>query len=225
MVLNRSIPLLALLAAITSPLFAQTFAVQPSARIELVAVSTSHRLAPQLDNTPYEPITSNQRLRWALLDPFLPAHLAGGMFSSAFGTAVDDPKEYGPGWGGFADRFGMRMPGILTSNAMEVTAGAFSGEDPRYFRNPDGRFVSRVKNVIKQTFYARYHDGSLAPAYARYMAYAGSNFLANTWAPSSEANAYDALIRTGEGFIGRMAGNAFAEFWPDVKQRLFHRSH
>ena len=57
------------------------------------------------------------------------------------------------------------------------------------------------------------------------MAYTGSNLLANTWLPSSEANANDALIRTGEGFLGRMAGNAFSEFWPDVKQRLFHHIH
>ena len=173
----------------------------------------------------YEPITAGQRVRWALVDPFIPAHLTGGLFSAAFGTAVDHPKEYGPGWGGFADRFGMRMPGILASDAMEAGAGAVWGDDPRYFRAPERPFASRVKNIIKQTFYARHRDDTLAPAYARYIAYAGSNFLANAWLPSSEANTHHAVIRTGEGFLGRMAGNAFSEFWPDVKQRLFHHNH
>lgn len=224
-VLSRSILLFAFLGGITSSVFAQASSVQKRARVQLISDRASHPVTPQLHDGTYEPITGNQRMRWAIVDPFVPAHLAGGLFSSAFGTAVDHPKEYGPGWGGFADRFGMRLPGILTSNVMEATAGSFSGEDPRYFRSPDEPFASRVKNIIKQTFYARHREGGFAPAYARYMAYTGSNFLANTWLPSSEANANDALIRTGEGFLGRMAGNAFSEFWPDVKQRLFHHIH
>jgi hypothetical protein len=27
----------------------------------------------------------------------------------------------------------------------------------------------------------------------------------------------------GLGVLAKMAGNAFDEFWPDAKQRLFHR--
>jgi hypothetical protein len=223
--LGRFILLFAFLGGIIPSVFAQTSSVQTGPRVKLISDRASYPVTPQLDDGRYEPITGKQRVRWALVDPFIPAHLVGGLFSSAFGTAVDHPKEYGPGWGGFADRFGMRLPGIVTSNVMEATAGALSGEDPRYFRSPDEPFASRVKNIIKQTFYARHPEGGFAPAYARYMAYTGSNFLANAWLPSSEANANDALIRTGEGFLGRMAGNAFSEFWPDVKQRLFHHTH
>jgi len=29
-----------------------------------------------------------------------------------------------------------------------------------------------------------------------------------------------AAIRVGLGFLGRMASNAFLEFWPDVKDRI-----
>ena len=32
-----------------------------------------------------------------------------------------------------------------------------------------------------------------------------------------------ATIRTGLGFLGRFGDNTFDEFWPDVKQKLFHR--
>ncbi len=70
---------------------------------------------------------------------------------------------------------------------------------------------------------ARSDDGSYGPAYARYMAICGNNFLSNTWRVPSEANTHDALLRTAEGFAGRMAQNAFEEFWPDIKERIFHR--
>lgn len=41
---------------------------------------------------------------------------------------------------------------------------------------------------------------------------------------TAKANAHDALLRTSEGFAGRMAANAFEEFWPDIKKRVFHKA-
>jgi hypothetical protein len=55
------------------------------------------------------------------------------------------------------------------------------------------------------------------------MALVGNNFVSNTWRVNSEANTHDALLRTSEGFGGHLAGNAFEEFWPDIKKRIFHR--
>jgi len=44
-----------------------------------------------------------------------------------------------------------------------------------------------------------------------------------TWRADSTANTGDALGRTALGFVGKLAGNAFAEFWPDLKKRIHHR--
>ncbi|MGH9529214.1 MAG: hypothetical protein ACRD2S_04765 [Terriglobales bacterium] len=173
----------------------------------------------------YHPITSLERVRWFITSTTGPSHLlGGGVFSAAVGTGLDRPKEYGPGWGGFADRFGMRLTGISTGNAMEASLGSLWGEDPEYFSLPHQPIKSRVRNVVKQTFEARRRGGDYAPAYARYIAVAGNNFLSNTWRVHSEANIHDAVIRTGEGFGGRMAADAWEEFWPDLKTRIFHRN-
>jgi hypothetical protein len=172
---------------------------------------------------PYSRITPRQRLRWFITNTIGPEHLAGGVFTAGFGTALDRPKEYGPHWGGFADRFGIRMTGIVTGNAMEASVGALWGEDPRYFRVPDQPFKARLVHVVRLTFVARRPDGNFEPAYARYIAISGNNFLSNTWRVHSEANTEDALLRTAEGFAGRMAANAFEEFWPDIKRYAFHR--
>jgi hypothetical protein len=173
----------------------------------------------------YHPITSRQRLRWFLTNTIGPPHLVSGLFTSTFGTAVDRPKEYGPGWAGFGDRYGIRLTGIVTGNAIEASTGALWGEDPRYFRVPDEPFKRRIGNAVKLTFVARRRDGHFAPAYARYIAITGNNFLSNTWRVDSEANAHDAVIRTVDGFAGRLASNLFEEFWPDIKNFAFYRSH
>jgi hypothetical protein len=178
-------------------------------------------LTPQKQLAPYVPITPRQRLRWFITYTFGPSHLAGGVFASGLGTAFDHPEEYGPHWSGFAERYGMRLTGIVPQNAMEGGLGLMLAEDPRYFSARGLPFKERLANVIRLTFEARRVDGSYGPAYARYAAVSGSNFLSNIWRPRSEANAQDAVFRTAGGFAGHMVVNAFEEFWPSVKDRIF----
>jgi hypothetical protein len=200
-----------------------------TAALEDKASTPISPLTPLISHTadePYEPITSRQRLHWFLSETAGPAHLlGGGIISSAIGTGLDRPEEYGSSWGGFGDRFGMRMTGISTGNAMEASVGAIWGEDPRYFRVPEKSFGERLANVAKQTVLARRRNGEFAPAYARYIAVPGNNFLSNTWRVHSEANTDDALLRTAEGFGGRMISNAWEEFWPGISSHLFHRGN
>jgi hypothetical protein len=199
----------------------------PSDKPEEYENPSSHALVkpliPQTLEAPYRPITARENLRWFVTSTIGLQHRAGGIFLSGFGTALDRPKEYGPHWEGFADRYGMRMACSATGNAMEAGAGLILREDPRYFRVPNRPLKHRVGNVVRLTFVARGYGGSFGPAYARYMATVGNNFLSNTWRVHSEANAQHALLRTGGDFAGRMAANAFEEFWPDVKKRVFHQ--
>jgi hypothetical protein len=178
---------------------------------------------PQRLEETYYPITPSQRLRWFVAGTVGPAHLAGVAFVSACGTAVNRPGEYGPHWTGFADRLGIGVAGSALGNAMEASGGLVLREDPRYFRVPQQPVRARVGNVVRLTFLTRNRDDGLKPAYARYVGVFGSNFLSNTWRVSSEANAQNALLRSSEGLAGRMAANAFGEFWPDLKKYLFHK--
>jgi len=169
------------------------------------------------------PITARGRLHWFLTSTVGPPSLAGGLFSAGWGTLFNSPREYGPHWEGFGKRYGMRFTGLSTGNAMEAGLGSLWDEDPRYVRANGQPFKKRVLNVIKMTFMARYGDGTLHPAYARFAAIPGNNFLSNTWRADSEATAGRAAFRTGLGFLGRMGGNAFHEFWPDIRTRVFRR--
>lgn len=176
----------------------------------------------ELKSSNYRSITNAGRFRWFATSTFDPQSLTAGLFSAGIGTALNRPKEYGTHWDGFGDRYGIRLTGIATGNAMEAGFGAIWGEDPRYFRAEGQPFSGRLKNVFKLTVAHYRGDGHLAPAYAFYISTPGNNFLSNTWREKSEATTNAALLRTLWGFLGRVGSNAFEEFWPDVRQHVLH---
>ena len=159
------------------------------------------------------------RKAWVLKQTLGPAGLAGGVFSSGLATWRARPVEYDTQWTGFGQRFGMRMTGVATQNAMEAGLGAIWREDPRY-RKASGGVGARFASAWKQAVMVQRADGSYKPAYARYAAIAGGNFIFNAWRPDSQATLSGALARTGFGFLGRLAGNTFAEFGGGAWRRL-----
>jgi len=80
-------------------------------------------------------------------------------------------------------------------------------------------------DVLKMTYMATNRDGELRPAYARFIAIPAFNFISNAWRTGDDPTVGRALSRTAFGFRGRLSGNAFSEFWPDVKGRCFRKNH
>lgn len=199
--------------------------------ILIIATSSAHgqaltgqpRRPVANDFSSYRPITSRQRLNWFIVSTVGPVSLTAGLFSAGLSTARNNPAEYGPHWDGFGKRYGMRLTGVSTGNAMEAGLGSLWGEDPRYFRAIGEPFKGRVKNILVMTFAARRPDGNLAPAYARFVGNVGNNFLSNTWRAESDSSVGDACFRVAVGVLGKMGGNAFSEFWPDARKYIFHK--
>ena len=194
----------------------------PFAAVILLTISAAAQTATSSDAVPaYKPISGVERMKWFANSTVGPMSLfASGPLSAAWGTALNSPEEYGPHWEGFGKRYGMRLTGVSTGNAMEAALGAAWGEDPRYFRSTGKSFGGRVKYVVKATFMAPNRNGEWRPAYARQVGNVGNNFLSNLWRVDSENDPGDAALRCVWGALGKMGGNAFAEFWPDVKRLI-----
>lgn len=171
----------------------------------------------------YRPITPEGRLEWFTRATVGPKTLAGGLFSAGFGTATNSPHEYGTHWEGFAKRYGMRLTGVSTGNAIEASLGSAWGEDPRYFHTVGQPFAARLKNVTDLTFRAYRTDGQRHLAFARYVAIFGNNFASNSWRARSEADWQHAMIRSGEGFGARFISDTFNEFGPELWRKFRHR--
>jgi hypothetical protein len=169
------------------------------------------------DGQPYVPPTSTNRVDWFAESTFGPTNWAAGAFICGFWTAFNQPEEWGGSADGFAKRLAVRQSGVILSNAMEAGLGSFWGEDPRYFRHGRGRgFWPRVGWALKTSVTAYDRSGRLRPAYARYAAAFGNNYITNAWRPESDNGPGDAARRGALGLLGRFASNLFMEFWPDV---------
>lgn len=178
-------------------------------------------VVPQQAKTAYVPITGEQRLNWFVRSTVgVESLLFAGPISAGWGTAFDHPHEYGTSWEGFGQRYGMRLTGVSTGNAMEASLGALWGEDPRYFRTEGQPFKKRLINVLDLTFRAYRDDGERHFAYARLAGNVGNNVLSNTWRVPSQSNAQDTGIRILEGIGGKAVGNAAYEFVPELLKWL-----
>ena len=178
----------------------------------------------QTSSAPVDPGGQNAgigRLDWTVHSTIGPPSLWTGVLSATWGTAFNKPNEYGRSFDGFAKRYGLRLTGVATSNVMEAGLGAIWGEDPRYHRADARSFGTRLSRAFKMTVEAQNRDGRDAPAYARFIAIAGSNAISDTWRPDSQRTASNTMLRIGLGFGGRLAGNLWEEFWPDAKKHLF----
>jgi hypothetical protein len=174
---------------------------------------------------PYAAVTAWQRLGWFDQKTFGVPNLGGSLPGAALQTLLDRPREAGPHFEGFAERYGVAVSTNAVSNAMEAGLGAVWGEDPRYRRDGAGvSFKSRLGHVVQWTVVAPDRNGELRPAYARFVAFTSSSFISNAWREPSDTSAEHSFARIGFGLLGRMGSNAFDEFWPDAKQKLFHRA-
>jgi hypothetical protein len=143
----------------------------------------------------YKPITGSERLRWVVTSTVGPRSLGLGVLSAGWGTMLNRPEEYGPGWEGFGERYGMRLTGVSTGNAMEAAGGAVLGRIPDIFV---WHRLRPRQNIIKMTFYAHYHDG-----WSRGLRSYGSDSRALSFryvAGRERKGADQALVRSGWEF-------------------------
>ena len=176
---------------------------------------------PALTADAYVPISGAQRADW-IVDGTI-GHRSlfiVGPLATIWQTGFNSPEEWGRGVSGIAKRYAQREADVAISNTIEAGLGALWGEDPRYI--PSGRkgVWPRARYAIRTVFLAQRRDGSLKPAWARYAGNVANNLIENTWLPPSVTTPGQTAWRSGLGLLGRLGGNAWEEFWPDVVRRF-----
>ena len=165
----------------------------------------------------YVPITGTQRIDWIVDGAIGRRSLTiVGPLATIWQTGFNTPDEWGRGVSGIAKRYAQREADVALSNTLEAGLGALWGEDPRYI--PSGRkgIWPRARYAIKTVVLAQRRDGSLQPAWGRYAGNVVNNLIENTWLPPSMTTGRQTAWRSGLGLLGRLGGNAWEEFWPDV---------
>ena len=169
------------------------------------------------------PITGVERINWIVEGMLGPRSLAVGFIASTWETSSRIPDELSRSDYGFRERYLEREADVAISNSIEAGLGALWGEDPRYIRAPRGSVRSRVGYAFKTVVLAPRSDGQLKPAWGRFAGNVFNNVIENAWLPPSMTTPGQTALRSANGLLGRLAGNLWDEFWPDIRTRLGQR--
>lgn len=169
----------------------------------------------------YVPITPSQRVGYIVDGTIgLRSACVVGVMGAGFQTGVNTPPEWGQSWTGFGKRYLEREADVAISNSIEAGLGALWGEEPRYIRSGRRGIGGRARYAIQTAFTAQRRDGTLHPAWGRYAGNVVNNVIENAWLPPSATTPGQTVLRSALGMLTRIGGNAFEEFWPDIKRRL-----
>jgi hypothetical protein len=167
-------------------------------------------------------ITPAERVSWVADEAFSPGSLTMGLFDAGLMTATNWPREWHRSPSGFARRVGDDRATDIIASGVEAGVGALWHEDPRYARVGGRHIGRRLRHVFTNVALAPRPDGHLTPAWGRFTGLVVGNVVENSWLPPSARTGGVMTVRILDGLLDRLAGNAWDEFWPDVRAHVLH---
>jgi hypothetical protein len=82
---------------------------------------------------------------------------------------------------------------------------------------------ARTRHALTTVVLAPREDGHLAVAWGRLGGNVFNNMIENIWLPPSVTTPGQTALRSANGLVGRLIGNMWEEFWPDIRTRLRFR--
>jgi hypothetical protein len=170
----------------------------------------------------YTPITVKQKFAIGAKDSFdYPLVLLGGAFAG-LGQLTNQNSSFGQGLAGFGRRLGTGYADQAIGNMMtEAIFPSMLREDPRYFRRGYGTKWSRTGYALSRLFVTRTDSGGRRFNYSEVVGNAAGVAISNSYYPDSRT------FGENVGKLGTQLGTdaisqVLKEFWPDIKQKLFH---
>jgi len=188
----------------------------------ILFVMPGYEVSNRQDAAPLSPKEKWRRALKGTIDPY--TWISTG-FTTALSQASNQFPEYGQGTAGYAKRYG--------AATLDGVTGEFSGtaycilfkEDPRYFRLGEGSIWHRVLYSLAQEFSAKGDNGKRMFKWSEPLGTFTSSALSNLYYPPASRGLGLTMTRAGTSFLWDFTGELPDEFWPDVKRKLFHRSH
>jgi hypothetical protein len=155
------------------------------------------------------------------VDPFT---IMSGAAGAALSQADNDDPKYGRGSGPYAERFGAAVADITTQNFFsDAVLSSLLREDPRYFRRgPQYRFWYRLGYSLSRMVVTKTDAGKPTFNFANMGGMALGIGLSNAYYPDRSVNGHEVAARFGTSLVASALSNILPEFWPDMKQKLFH---
>ncbi len=170
-------------------------------------------------------LTPGQKFRLFGFNTFNPFPITAAAAQAGFSQAIDSPEGYGQGAEGYGKRFGAAYANTATSQFFGTFFfPSILRQDPRYFRKTGNSTAgTRIGYAVTRVFITRNDSGRQAPNVSFWLAAGSSAAISNLYYPAGSRNFGDAAIRFGTAFGTQAGFNVFKEFWPDIREKIFHK--
>jgi hypothetical protein len=213
--------------------FAQTAPAPPSAAATASDDTSSDRILGVIPNfltvedprQPVAPLTVKQKFALFAKETFDPYTAAASAAGAALSQIDNDDPKYGHGGGPYAQRFGAAVADVTTQNFFsDAVLASLLHEDPRYFRRgPEFGMWYRVGYALSRVVITRTDAGRQRFNFSGILGMSMGIALSNAYYPDSSVNGEEVGARFGTSLVASALGNLLPEFWPDVRQKFFHR--
>ena len=171
------------------------------------------------------PLSAKEKLRRAVKGTIDPYTWISTGFTTAMSQAGNQFPQYGQGTAGFVKRYGAATLDGLTGEFSGTAYCILFKEDPRYFRLGHGSVWHRLGYSLAQEFSAKSDRGTRMFKWSEPLGTFTSSALSNLYYPPASRGFGLTMTRAATSFLWDFTGELPDEFWPDVKRRLFHRTH
>jgi hypothetical protein len=168
-------------------------------------------------------ISPRERVDWVVDGTIGRQSLLVGVIASTWDTGWKIPEEWPRDASGFSKRYLQREADVAISSTIEAGVGSLWGEDPRYHRSPTRGAWARTRYAMKTVLLAPRADGELGIAWGRISGNVFNNVIENAWLPPSVTTPGQTALRSAQGFVGRLIGNLWEEFQPEIRRHVLHR--
>jgi hypothetical protein len=170
------------------------------------------------------PLYTRDKMMFWLHEEISPLSLAPALVTSGYEQLVNGDPKYGTDSAAFGQRFGAA---VLREASMRFFADSLmptlTHEDPRYFRKAYGGVMARGLYAAERVIVNQRDDGSKGFNYSDILGRAAASGLTMTYYPHPSANYRVVMSTWGISLAGLAGNNLFLEFWPDVRDKVFHR--
>lgn len=164
-------------------------------------------------------LTEKKRFHLYLLSVVGPVPVLAEIAGAGIGQWENSPKEWGQGWGAFAERAESNLAYNGLRQTITYGTSIMFHEDNRYFPSHRHGVWARTSYALRSTVTARHPDGSEAFSVSSVAGVAGASALSSVWGPRSWEGAKGIGTNAGVSLAVTAAFNIVREFLPDLLHR------
>jgi hypothetical protein len=171
------------------------------------------------------PLYKRDKMMFWLHEEVTPTSLLPAFVSAGYGQLTGFDPKYGSDSAAFGERLGAAA---LRQASMRFFSDSLlptlTRSDPRYFRKAYGGTKERSGYALEQLFFHQRDSGERGFNYSDVFGRLAASGLTAAWYPQPSVRA-EVVFRTwGTSLAGAEVNNLFLEFWPDIRDAVFHRN-